>query len=92
MVKLAVVVTVRVTVVDCCSPPPLPVTTMLYVPAAVPPPTARVSVELPPPGAEIGLGLKVADVPDGTPVADSKIALLNPPLTAVVMVETPEFP
>ena len=52
-------------------------------------PTVIVMVELPPPGAGIGLGLKLTVVPEGTPDADSVIALLNPPLTAVVMVDVP---
>jgi len=52
-------------------------------------PTVIVIVELPPPGAGIGLGLKLTVVPEGTPDADSVIALLNPPLTVVVMVDVP---
>jgi len=46
-------------------------------------------VELPEPGAGIGLGLKLTVVPDGTPDADSVMALLKPPLTVVVMVDVP---
>ena len=47
-------------------------------------------VELPAPGAAIGLGLKFTVVPVGTPVpVDSVIALLNPPLMVVVRVEVP---
>jgi hypothetical protein len=48
-----------------------------------------VMVELPAPGAGKGLGLKLTVVPEGTPEADRLIALLKPPLTAVVMVELP---
>ena len=55
-------------------------------------PTAIVIVELPPPGAAIVLGLKLTVVPLGAPVADRLIALLKPPLTAVVIVEVPELP
>jgi hypothetical protein len=55
-------------------------------------PTAIVIVELPPPGAAIVLGLKLTVVPLGAPEADKLIALLKPPLTAVVMVEVPWLP
>jgi hypothetical protein len=48
-----------------------------------------VMVELPEPGAGMGLGLKLTDVPDGTPEADSVMALLKPPLMVVVMVDVP---
>ena len=48
-----------------------------------------VMVELPEPGAGIGLGLKLTVVPEGTPDADSVIALLKPPLMVVVIVEVP---
>src|SRR5208337_4318407 len=51
-------VTVSVTVVFCWIPPPLPVTVMGYVPAAVLPPTVMLMVELPDPGAGIVCGLK----------------------------------
>jgi len=46
-------------------------------------------VELPEPGAGIGLGLKLTVVPDGTPDADRLIALLKPPLMVAVIVEVP---
>ena len=55
-------------------------------------PTVIVIVELPEPGAGIGLGWKLTVVPDGIPDADSVIALLNPPLMAVVIVDAPCFP
>ena len=45
--------------------------------------------ELPAPGAGIGLGLKLTEVPDGTPEADRLIALLNPPLTVVAITVAP---
>jgi hypothetical protein len=48
-----------------------------------------VIVELPDPGAGRGLGLKLTVVPEGIPEADSVMALLNPPLTVVVMVDVP---
>ena len=88
--KLGAAVTVSVTAVLCCMPPPLPVTVMGYVPTAVLDPTVMVMVEVPDPGAAIGLGLKLTVVPVGTPSpADSVIALLKPPLTVVVIVEVP---
>ena len=40
----------------------------------------------------MGLGLKLTVVPDGTPDADSVIALLKPLLMLVVMVEVPWLP
>ena len=52
-------------------------------------PTVIVMVELPAPGAGIGLGLKPTVVPEGTPEADRPIALLKPPLMVAVMVEVP---
>ncbi len=55
-------------------------------------PAVSVSVELPDPGAAIVLGLKLAVAPLGSPDAVSEIALLNPPLTAVVTVLVPELP
>src|ERR1017187_8796566 len=89
MVKLGAAVTVRVTVVFCWIPPPLPVTVMGQVPSGVLPPTVKVTVELPAPGAGIVCGLKLAMVPLGRPVADRLIALLNPPLMVVVMLDVP---
>jgi hypothetical protein len=51
-----------------------------------------VMVELPAPGAAIGLGLKLTLVPVGTPEADSVIALLKPPLIVVLMIDVPWLP
>ena len=62
------------------------------MPVAVLDPTAIVIVELPAPGAAIGLGLKLTVVPLGAPLAVRLIALLNPPLTVVAIVEVPELP
>ena len=62
---------------------------MGYVPAAVLAPTVIVISELPDPGAGMLPGLKLTLVPEGTPEADSAIALLKPPLTEVVMVDVP---
>ena len=49
-------------------------------------------VEVPAPGAGIVFGLKLTVIPVGAPVADRLIALLKPPLTAVVMVDVPWLP
>ena len=87
--KLDPAVTVSVTVVFCWIPPPLPVIVMGYVPTGVLAPTVMLMVELPEPGAGIGLGLKLTVVPDGTPEADKLIALLKPPLIVVVIVDVP---
>src|SRR5271166_5513756 len=91
-VKFDAAVTVSVTVVLCWIPPPLPVTVMGYVPVGVLEPTVMLIVEVPAPGAGIVLGLKLTVVPDGAPEADRAIALLNPPLIVVVIVEVPWFP
>jgi hypothetical protein len=48
-----------------------------------------VMVELPPPGAGIVLGLKLTVVPDGMPVADRLIELLNPFVSVVVIADVP---
>lgn len=54
--------------------------------------TASVNEDVPEPGAAIDVGLKVAVTPVGIPLADSAIAELNPPETAVVTVELPLAP
>ena len=87
--KFGAPVTVSVTVAVRWIPPPLPVTVMGYVPTGVLAPTVMVIVELPEPGAGIVCGLKLTVVPVGMPEADRLMALLNPPLIAVVMVEVP---
>ena len=55
-------------------------------------PTETVIADVPAPGAGMEIGLNATVVPPGTPDAARLIALLNPPLIAVVMVEVPEFP
>ena len=50
------------------------------------------SVELPEPGAAIEVGLKETVTPAGRPEADSEMAVLKPPETAVETVEVPEAP
>ena len=54
--------------------------------------TDNVIVELPLPGAPIVVGLKVTATPGGAPLAERLMELLNPPLTAMVMVEVPTPP
>src|SRR5260370_907940 len=85
-------VTVRVTVVVWVVVPPTPVTVMVEVPAVAVEATVRVSVEVPEPGAAIGFVLKEAVTPAGRPEADSEMALLKPPETAVVTVAVPVDP
>ena len=89
IVKLPLAGTVRVTVVLCWIPPPLPITVMGYIPGGVLTPTVIVIVDVPEPGAGIVLGLKVMVVPVGTPDAERAMELLKPPLTAVVIVDVP---
>lgn len=55
-------------------------------------PTLIVIVEVPDPGAEIGVGVKLTVVPLGTPVADRATWLLNPPLPVVVIRDVPWLP
>jgi len=51
-----------------------------------------VMVEVPEPGAGIGLVPKVTVVPDGAPEYDKVIALLKPLMAVVVIVDVPWFP
>jgi len=93
MVKLGdVPATVSVRIVLCWVPPPLPVTVIGYVPTGVPLPTIIVIAEAPAPGAGMTCGLKVTLVPAGKPDAEKLIALLKPPLIAVVIPDAPPFP
>jgi hypothetical protein len=63
---------------------------MGYVPAAVPLPTFRVSVELPP--APTDVGLNVAVTPDGWPLALRATFCAVPLVTAVEIVDDPLEP
>lgn len=85
----AAAVTVNVTVALCVVLPPVPVTVMVYVPVAVVEATAMLIAELPDPGAAIVAGLKLTVTPVGWPLAVNPIAELNPPETAVVIVDAP---
>ena len=89
---VAVAVTVRVMAVVWVTPPPVAVTVTVAAPVAAVVLAERVSVELPPPGAAIEAGLKLAVTPAGNPEAESDTAELKPPLTRVVMVLLPEAP
>jgi len=62
---------------------------MLYVPGVVVDATLKVAVEVPDPGAAMEDGLKLTVTPDGAPDADNATNELNPPETAVVIVEGP---
>jgi hypothetical protein len=77
-------VTVSETLVVCVALVPVPVTVTVYVPGAVAAPTVNVSVELPP--AVTGVGLNVAVVPLGTPLAVSDTVWADPLVTAVEIV------
>lgn len=83
-------VTVSVTLVVSTVLPDVPVTVIVYVPAAVDAPTVNVIVELPAP--VMVAGLKPTVTPLGCPLADSVIVALNPPVTVLVIVELPAFP
>jgi hypothetical protein len=81
-----------VTVVVWVTPPPLPVTVIVWVPVAALRFTVIVIVDVPEPGAAIGLGLKPTVTRDGMPLADKVIAELKPPEMVVVIVDFPELP
>ncbi len=51
-----------------------------------------VMVDVPEPGAAMDVGLKVTVTPEGSPLAESAIAELKPPETAVVTVHVPVLP
>ena len=80
-------VTVTGIVAVCWIPPPLPVTVTGYVPAVTLLFTVIVITELPLPGAASVPGAKLAVTPEGMPEADRLIALLNPPLIALLIEE-----
>ena len=85
-------VTASVTVAVWVIPPPVPVTVIMYDPAATLEATATLMVELPEPGAAMDVGLKDTVTPLGCPLADRPTAELKPPETAVVMVDVPLLP
>jgi hypothetical protein len=67
-------VTVKETVVVCVTPPPVPLTVIVYVPVAAVEATAMPIVDVPEPGAAKDVGLKLTVTPVGWPVADKAIA------------------
>jgi hypothetical protein len=73
-------------------PPPVAVTVMVEVPAVAVDAAVKVSVDEPEPGDAMDAGLNAAVTPVGRPEAERAIAELNPPETAVVMVELPVLP
>jgi len=79
-----------VTVVECVTPPPVPVTVRVWSPTTANLGTSIVRVDFPAPGAAIELGLKVTPVPDTE--EDKAIAESKPPETVVVIVVVPELP
>jgi hypothetical protein len=79
-----------VTVVVCVTPPPVPVTVMVWVPVLARLPTLTVIVDVPEPGAAMELGLKVTVMLLPPPEADKPIEELKPPETAVVIVDLPD--
>jgi hypothetical protein len=83
---------VRAIVVVCVTPPPVADRVMLAVPMVAALLAESVRVELPPPGAAMEAGLKLAVTPAGNPEADNATAELNPPLTVVEIVELPDVP
>jgi hypothetical protein len=84
--------TVNETLLVWVTPPPLAVTVIFEVPLIAVLLTVNFNVELPPPGAAIEPGLKLAVTPVGSPEAERVTAELNPPLTDVEIVVLPELP
>ena len=80
------------TVVVCVTPPPVPVIVIVWFPSAANLPTLTVMVDVPAPGAAMGLGAKVTVWRLPCPEADKVIAELKPPEIVVVIVEVPELP
>src|SRR6202167_1970307 len=84
--------TVRATVVVCVLPPPVPLMVIVNVFSAAVVPTLTVIVDIPEPGAPMGLGLNVTFCAPPAPVADNVIAELKLPSAAVVIVAVPDAP
>jgi hypothetical protein len=82
--------TVRVNVVEWVADAPVPVTVIGYVPPGVLDAVVTVSVEEAP--ELIGLGLKPALAPDGSPDADSETLCALPAVTAVEIVDVADAP
>ena len=80
--------TVRVTVVECCSVPLVPVTVTLAAPVAAVPDAAKVSLLAP----VVDAGLNVAVTPAGKPLALNATLPLKPPAGVTVTPSVPELP
>jgi hypothetical protein len=78
-----------VTVVVCEVEPLLPVMVMVWFPVEALELTLTVIVDVPAPVIEVGLKVTVNPLP--CPDAESAIAELKPPVTAVVIVDVPEL-
>ena len=85
-------VTVSEIVAVWVTPPPVPVTVIVYVPNAVVDGTVIVAVDVPEPGAAIEAGLNPTVTPLGWPLAVNATAESNPSSAEVVMVELPALP
>lgn len=83
---------VRVTVVVCVTPPPVPVTVIVRVPGVALLPTDMCMTDDPVPGAGIGLVPKLMVTRAPCPEADKEIAELKPFKAVVLIVELPELP
>jgi hypothetical protein len=81
---------VTATVVEWEVPPLVPVTVMVRVPVRAVLPIVIVIVDDPAPVIDVGLNVTWFDLP--TPEAESEIAELKPPLTAVLIWTVPELP
>ena len=79
---------VKVILTVLVTPPPVPVTVIVDVPAFAVLDTVMVAVELPDPLA-MEVGLKVTVTPVGIPDADNAIADLKPPEGAAVILLVP---
>jgi hypothetical protein len=84
-------ITFTVSVVECVTPPPVPVMVIVWFPVLARLPTLTVIVDVPEPGAPMELGLKVTFMLLPPPEADKPIAELKPPETVVVILDPPEL-
>jgi hypothetical protein len=83
-------VTVNETSTECVALEPVPVAVIVYVPGAVPAPTATLIVEELP--EETDAGLKLTVVPAGWPLAESATVCAAPLVTVVPIVDVPLLP
>jgi len=87
-VPVAAGFTVRVTVVECCSVPLVPVTVTLAGPVIAVLDAAKVTVLVP----VVDAGLKAAVTPVGKPLALNATLPLKPPAGVTVKPSVPELP